>query len=376
MTKITYVTFNDTVSGIYRSQVIDVLEKLNEISKNRVRLIAFFSIRNYWNQRKILKEYYPSGIALPMFPKARNWKWNKYLLKVFVSANDSIVGRGIFATNLALEIKGGRQKVCYDGRGAITEEFQEYNVDPDEKLKSTIKRLESKAVLESDFRLAVSERLVEYWQNVFGYTNTRHVVIPCCVSKKFARQLNPEINRSSLGWSDNDIVMVFSGSVSGWQSFSLLNELLSKYLAKEQKLKVLFLSGENENISLLMKKFNDRVQRRWVNHNDVYSYLKLADYGILIREQSVTNQVASPVKFSEYLSAGLKVLISDNLGDFSELVTEQNLGVILQKDKIIDFHRIEETEKDRIMNFAMDNYYKESKRIQERYQSLIKEISE
>ena len=38
------------------------------------------------------------------------------------------------------------------------------------------------------------------------------------------------------------------------------------------------------------------------------------------------NQVASPTKFAEYLMCGLPIVISPNVGDFSELVTERSWG--------------------------------------------------
>ena len=65
--------------------------------------------------------------------------------------------------------------------------------------------------------------------------------------------------------------------------------------------------------------------------NEVPKYLLAADYGLLIRENTVTNQVASPVKFAEYLACGLPVIISRNLGDYSEFVTKNNCGYLLNE---------------------------------------------
>ena len=58
---------------------------------------------------------------------------------------------------------GIKVKVCYDGRGALKAEAQEYNVYPD-FLKPLLYESERNAVLNSDMRIAVSEevdRLVE-----------------------------------------------------------------------------------------------------------------------------------------------------------------------------------------------------------------------
>jgi len=60
----------------------------------------------------------------------------------------------------------------------------------------------------------------------------------------------------------------------------------------------------------------------------VADHLIVGDYGLLIRENSVTNQVASPVKFAEYLACGLKVIISEDLGDYTKLSSQKNWGYV------------------------------------------------
>ncbi len=45
----------------------------------------------------------------------------------------------------------------------------------------------------------------------------------------------------------------------------------------------------------------------------VPDWLAAADYGLLLRDGSVVNRVASPVKFAEYLAAGVPVMISESL---------------------------------------------------------------
>ena len=75
-----------------------------------------------------------------------------------------------------------------------------------------------------------------------------------------------------------------------------------------------------DEIENLKRQYPGRMIQIWSAEQDVTSYLKLADYGLLIRENTVTNSVASPVKFAEYLNAGLNVIISPVLKDFTEFV--------------------------------------------------------
>jgi hypothetical protein len=46
------------------------------------------------------------------------------------------------------------------------------------------------------------------------------------------------------------------------------------------------------------------------------------------------NRIASPTKFAEYLMAGLPLLITPHVGDYSDLVESEHLG------KVVDVSRI------------------------------------
>jgi hypothetical protein len=93
----------------------------------------------------------------------------------------------------------------------------------------------------------------------------------------------------------------------------------------------------------------------------VNKYLCASDYGILLRENSITNQVASPVKFAEYLSAGLKILISENLGDYSEFVTKNKCGTIISgKKEKYKFETVSYSDKINLYKLAENNFRKSS----------------
>ena len=69
--------------------------------------------------------------------------------------------------------------------------------------------------------------------------------------------------------------------------------------------------------------------RAWVPHSEVFEVLAACDHGLLLREPTVTNRVAAPTKFAEYLAAGRDVLISPGLGDYTAFVEHEECGQVV-----------------------------------------------
>ena len=334
-----YLTFNDAPSGVYSSQVIDVVKFLDSHSSLSVRLVAFISIRNYSKQKKAIKEQLTTAIVVPMFPSVKNWKLNKYLLSIlsFYYKPQSIIARSIFAVNLAFYVRDKKltQNVCYDGRGAIAAEWKEYQLVMSGGLLDQISAMEYKAINASDFSIAVSHKLIEYWQQYYKYNSNNHTVIPCTLHSGFFKNLITagaitEIKKS-LDYKQDDIILIYSGSSAGWQSFEMLSNLLQLWLKQNSRVKVLFLAKPENCIQKLIDSFPDQVKCFWVDSSLMQRYLMIGDYGLLVREQSITNKVSSPVKFAEYLSCGLSVIISENLGDYTEFVITNKCGIVINE---------------------------------------------
>ncbi|MFT4603257.1 MAG: hypothetical protein ACI857_003445 [Arenicella sp.] len=250
------------------------------------------------------------------------------------------------------------ENVIYDGRGAVKAELEEFpSMIPDKNIVASIIQAEKNAVETAIFKIAVSEKLVTYWRDTYSYKGDNHIIIPCTLSSDRSNDSNHgDTILHKYGWKSSDIILVYSGSLAGWQSFDKVNGLLGNKL-KEENIKVLFLSQECQEINNLQEKFPTQVKREWLDHAQVADYLAIGDYGILIRDENKTNLVASPVKFAEYLSAGLKVLISPNLGDFSQLVVQDELGIVIEHE-IPLIQKVEDSERQRIKKYSIDNFSK------------------
>jgi hypothetical protein len=362
-----FLTYNDLPSGIYSSQVIDVCRFLNNELKAEVKLISLVSVRRYFSVKRKIKSEFPTSIVLPMFPGVQNWRYNKltlYFLFFFIG-KQSVIARGPFAACLALGLRKSKMvyKVCFDARGAYDAEFNEYDVASNSTMNDEVFKIEKSATLGADFRIAVSHKLILYWKEKFGYDQNKHVVIPCTLSAsclmKIGDQTYFDEQRQLLGYSNRDIVFVYAGSSAGWQSLKRVDDFLCYQMDRNPDAKALLLTKNIPSNMNVIKHYKDRVEIKWIEEEQVLDILHCCDFGLLIREKSVTNTVASPVKFAEYVAAGLKVIISEDIGDYSDFVVKNSCGYDLnhfQKENI--FTRPTQEEKQHNMNVAKKYFSK------------------
>ncbi|PBQ31499.1 hypothetical protein CNR22_06880 [Sphingobacteriaceae bacterium] len=385
-----YLTLLDQFHpGIYSSQVIDVCDHLKKRYKANIRIVAFLSVRELVRSdaRKRLKALSPDALVFPSFPGLQNFELTALFLFFIClfTGQRVVICRNVFCTKMALRVKKWKliTKVVMDGRSAMAAEIGEYDVFPVDYLRKNVADFERFAVTHSDFRIAVSEELVKYWRQHYGYSEQNHVVIPCTLDTKhfsektFSLDHANEELRAKLGFSESDLVLVYSGSTAPWQSFELLEKILTPLLDSDKRIKVIFLSKENKDNCRLRDKYKDRIVIKWLEHKDVLPHLHCGDYGILVREQSDTNKVASPVKFAEYLYAGLDVLISENLGDFSDFVKTHACGYVLGENSA-NWPILQKPglyKKEAAFKLAYEHYRKESAKNEQAYDKLMQYIS-
>ncbi|HJT78807.1 MAG TPA: glycosyltransferase [Gemmataceae bacterium] len=69
---------------------------------------------------------------------------------------------------------------------------------------------------------------------------------------------------------------------------------------------------------------------RRADHADVPSWLSAADAGLALIRSAECERGSSPIKIGEYLAAGLPVVTTEGIGDFSDLVGRERVGAVLR----------------------------------------------
>lgn len=339
--RIGYFLYDEGYSGVIESQALDVVRFFNnEIECDSV-LIAALPFRSHRKVKRRYEESLGQGIittiALPQKMQVIfNWLEVIRLTRKLKKAKvDLLVCRNALACSLALKArkmlgKSFKVKVCYDGRGALKAEAQEYNVYPD-FLKPLLFESERNAVLNSDMRIAVSKELVAWWKSEYGYDAENHIVIPTTIStlhENFDPAPHREEWRETFGFKSDDVVMAFAGGKADWQGMDFWLPHMHGWLQNMPELKLLLLTPGNASIAELRSAFPNRIVNTFVAHHDVLKALSSADYGILWRNPSTTNVVASPTKLSEYVQSGLMVITNDGTSA-SRFVAMNQLGICI-----------------------------------------------
>ncbi len=369
------LTSNDPIGGIFSGQVTDVARALRTDHALDVRIISCFPGKIYSREKALLTSQDPEAKAIrSWFPLSWFRKNARFIRKYLEADKDgAVLARGPFACAMALDLKkeGVVKTVIYDGRGAVQAEFTEYDLGGS-RLKPVAIDAEKQAVMGSDFRIAVSDKLVQWWRDTYQYHSEDHLIIPSSLDSSFENANIAEYSgrRKEIGFRDENVVFAFSAGTGDWQSIDLIAGFMEKVFSADPRYRLLLLSGIDLKQHPVFNKFTDRIVQIWVDHFEVPGMLACADYGLLLREHSVTNHVASPVKFAEYLYQGLPVIISPDIGDYSELVSNSRIGHVWDNGPLPILNKISQEERIRIRDFAKSNFSKSSDKLRGSYGKL------
>lgn len=353
-----YLVYREALSSVFASQVLTPLEEHREVARITLGLLTPVGhlLRGQYRPalRKITSRCQQAGIPLgwiPSPPTRTPWLWSDaFLLRQWISQrfrrDQSFIVRCRNAemTCIALEaLKSfGGARVLYDCRGAeVIEAIQRLGLEnlPESEWNPVARRTvaeatqrESRAVTESAGVICVSHAMVRMLQQRYPEVpDDKFRVAPCCPDVESFRQVIPDraVVRQELGLAKR-FVVTYLGSLAWYQRPDASMRLFRLIQAVRPEAHFLAITTEPDKMRQLATQAGiapDSMTIRSVPARDVPRLLVASDLGLLLRDDSETNRVASPVKFGEYLAAGVPVVITPRLGDCSAAVREHHLGV-------------------------------------------------
>ena len=137
----------------------------------------------------------------------------------------------------------------------------------------------------------------------------------------------------------NKTVLIYSGMLNKpWQLPEEYFKFFKKLMQKRLDLFLVLLTPNIEIAEKLKIQYdinNESIIIKESKYSNLVAFYNMADFGLLFRKNETVNRVASPTKFSEYALCGLPVIISDNIGDYSDAVKSTGFGYVMEE---IDFN--------------------------------------
>lgn len=271
-----------------------------------------------------------SGFRFPMFPCQR---LNSLLVPAYllwlvarrfgIGPSEKVVihahGHAFFiALHLGCVLPNTR--IVADIRADHLAESLDFGGIPAEKL-NLLRMRYGRAYQKADGWICVSRALVDRTATLADLRKPS-LVVPCCHDPAlfFYSEASREAKRSELGVNERYVV-VYIGLWRQWADPQRIIDCF-RHIKKEKPEAFLFvLTGDT---AAALRDLHDFMSTgdacvRTVPHEQVGGYLCAADLGLLLRDSSPTNQVASPTKFAEYLACGLPVLRTTGIGDLDEV---------------------------------------------------------
>ncbi|MEM2772384.1 MAG: hypothetical protein QXR88_00855 [Candidatus Pacearchaeota archaeon] len=140
------------------------------------------------------------------------------------------------------------------------------------------------------------------------------------------------------------IIFAYSGGMEKWQCLEETIRFIEVIQKEIKNSGVLFLIPEQDvrKFSLSWTKRIKNLKILSLKPSDVPLYLSVADFGLLFRKPDMINKVASPTKFVEYISLGVIPILTQNIGDISNLVENEKTGIVIDYYKIFEKDKIQQ----------------------------------
>ena len=177
---------------------------------------------------------------------------------------------------------------------------------------------------------AVSKTMVEWIWRKF---KKRASVLPCCIAQVSGGDLPQRMQRTQ------GKTIVYSGGMSAWQKIDEIIALMKKISEVDASIRFRFLTKDVDALRQLCASAglpDSQWSAKSCKPDEVEEELSRADCGIILRDDTLVNQVASPIKVGEYLAAGLGVIASPFIGDVGRDLSGKDFACMVSENTPVE----------------------------------------
>ena len=179
--------------------------------------------------------------------------------------------------------------------------------------------------------LYVSEALKKYYEEKAGCSFAEKSYLMPCFNEQFEESVFEKKDYSKK-------IFTYVGSLDLWQCFdktvSIYAEIEKRF--PDAQIKVLTFQTEKAE-KILIDAGVKNYTVKCVPKEQVKKELEDSVYGFVIRDNIVVNRVATPTKFSSYLSSGVLPVYSECLEDYYKHTKNLQIGFCLKYGQFVEF---------------------------------------
>ena len=335
--KICYIVYREDNVMVFDSQVLEYLQKLKEYPDvEETSLVLFRHEDNLFKKNEVenkVLQFVDKCVSFPTLPVLTMSQLNlscnklrKYAQKAYTKNDEiAVICRGDLAAYVGSKAFLGfsNSRVLYDNRGLAFEESVMSHGDKWIHKRNRNIKLKALSYAKShcDLYNFVTNPMRSYMLDKYGFREgTPYTIIPTLYKADSIDIDKLSEIRKTEQIKESDYVVTYVGSTAAWQSTSQLVDIIEKTSRLRDDVKFMILTnGDIPELQAVKEKLQGRMVIKGVKHSLMKYYLVLSNVGIVIRDDNIVNRVAAPTKIAEYLTNGLKILYSGDIGIITDL---------------------------------------------------------
>jgi len=230
-----------------------------------------------------------------------------------------------------------KRRIILDAHGAVPEEIEFLE---NKSLLYYFLLLTEKIVFSKNnvIIVCVTEAMKNHFKTKYPKFNGKYLVYSIFPEQLYIESMNNNGNNIYHETiNDDKIIVLYSGGTAGWQKIDLMLELIERN--QSEKIEYIILTAEVEKFKQIIQNFKipkERILIKSLPQSELSEYYKNADYGFILRDDNVVNNVSNPTKLVEYLFYGIiPIVLSPNIGDYKsyefEYITYEKFSITLEK---------------------------------------------